>query len=103
MAKIVLATEEQKKDYQERKPVYPLYGFIDCPLQGDDGKRRVKMTCAIEYVGDRDNEIIYEVMAPRGYHFAPEYVHSMFCSSRQNVREHVASSYLQACTDSCHG
>jgi hypothetical protein len=99
MSRSYTATNAQKEDYNSRKPVYPLYGYIECDVE--NRIPRPKMTCPIEYVGDATNSIKYEVMAPRGYHFSPDYTHTLLCSDLKDVRDRVNSSQLQPCGPDC--
>ena len=78
------ATPEQIGKY---RGVYPLWGYITI-----DGR-----VCPIEYIGDADNDIKYEVLCPDGFYFDPDGTHTRLVA---NLRElHNFASYTRVVID----
>lgn len=82
------ATAEEKREYAKTKPVYPLWGFC----------RVGKIRCAVEHPNEGPGEPNYEIMAPDGYIFEPDGVHTMLCQTLEEVCERAAYSELDRCT-----
>lgn len=87
------ATPAQVEEYRRRKPspLYPLYGYIKC-----DG-----IDCVVEILNQEDNK--YEVHAPNGWHFVPDYLHTMLAVDLADLRERVSNNGLVECDDDCGG
>jgi hypothetical protein len=85
MAKIRKATDEEKGNYHGR---YPLFGFIKC-----SGKE-----CAVEDLRGSWSrpDPTYEVMAPKGFIFVPDGVHTLLADDLADVRSRVGANSLEA-------
>jgi len=98
MARVTKATPEQREEYVTRhiteygsKPVHPLYGFVT--VEGH--------VCAVEFPNEGPDNPKYEVMAPKGYHFA-EGLHSLLCFSMADLQDRICEG-LHSCTPACDG
>lgn len=71
-------------------PLYPLCGFVML-----DGRE-----CPVEFLGRSwcKEDPQYEVLAPVGYHFKHEGIHSMLGESLRDIRDRVFGEALAACS-----
>lgn len=89
MLRIIKATAKEKQEYAANADnLYPLYGFVNV------GGR----ICTIERLSPLD-DMRYEVMAPQGYHFAAEGLHTLLCYSVADIRHRIAGEALELCDD----
>ncbi len=93
MSKIVKATQAEKEIYNLTKPIYPLYGFIildghQCPIEDLRGSWSKP-------------DPIYEVMAPKGFHFDVEQVHTLLCCDLAEIKMRCGMNNLEPCTEVC--
>lgn len=58
-------------------------------------------SCAVEYLGEGDGGVNYEVILPNGMHDDSDVIHSLCCHSIADVRERVRGVRLAACTEEC--
>ena len=83
MCKVCKATEQDKAEY---RGLYRLYGWVTV-----NGTR-----CAIEWLNEQEGPK-FEVMAPRGFHFRNEGLHSLLCCSMADLRGRVNGETLKSC------
>lgn len=86
MATVKKATHEERLEYEKTNPVYTLYGFVKIGQH----------LCEIEWPNEPDGPK-YEVMAPRGYIFNPEGVHTLLCFSLTDLQVRVSGNELEKC------
>tara|TARA_R110000868_G_scaffold196229_1_gene442116 strand:- start:305 stop:625 length:321 start_codon:yes stop_codon:yes gene_type:complete len=103
MNKMTKATRQQVSQYQQTKPVYRLYGHINCQCAGG-----TVMKCPVEFVNDDENEIMFEVMAPAGFHFdecsddnhcCAANLHSLLCTNKVDVEDRTSYMTLVQCEE----
>ena len=83
--KIICTTEQERNAYHKTKPVYPLYGYVI-----KNGNKWV-----IEDLrGSHDGDPKFEVMAPDGYVFEPDGVHTLLCVDHADIIERVDSLFI---------
>lgn len=89
--RIIKATASEKAEYAKTGPVYPLYGFIRV-----DGQR-----CAVEDLRGKWSrpDPVWEVVAPAGYRFAVEGLHSMLGEDHRELLDRVVG--LEECPSDC--
>lgn len=100
MAKIIKATDADKAAYAEairarglNPGFFPLFGFVE-------GKG---LRLAVEDCNEPENNIRYEVIAPRGFHFgAGELLHTKFCANQSEVKDCIWLG-LEPCDNHCGG
>lgn len=88
--KIFLARKSERAAY---RGVYGLYGYVDV-----GGTR-----CAIEDLSGAgaEDDPKYEVMAPDGFHFDSEGLHSLLCVSLTDLRDRIRGERLVSCGEHC--
>lgn len=93
MSKITKATEAERAEYARTGPVYPLYGWTKL-----DGQ-----PLAIEDLHGSWSapDPVYEVMAPKGYHFQYEGTHTLLCHSHKDIASRLRGLHLVPCTIEC--
>jgi hypothetical protein len=91
MARMTLATQEQKDAYNDGSHVYPLHGYVKV-----DGRE-----CEVERCGNDKDNPQYEVMAPAGFHFDPDFTHTLLCFTVKDLDERTRMNSLEACTEAC--
>lgn len=93
MGRIRIATEEQRDQYLEGKPVYPLHGFIR--VDGTD--------CAIEDLRGlaSPGDPKWELMAPAGHQFFPEGLHTMLGFDQADIIERASGQLIIKCDPGC--
>lgn len=84
--KIRKATDNEKRDYEAARPVYPLYGFVQVGPH----------SCAIEFPNEGDGNPTYEIMAPDGLRFFPDDTHTLLCDTLEDVRTRAGGNELIA-------
>lgn len=89
----VRATDIQKAEYQAAQPVYPLWGFVTV------GEFRFPVESLSDW---SPNDPKYEVIAPKGQVFAPDYLHTVLCYTLDDLRDRMSYLTLQDCDcESC--
>jgi hypothetical protein len=93
MARATRANPNEQRAYSEivPTPLYPLYGFVKV-----SGK-----LCYVEYLGEGPGNPNYEVMAPRGFHFDGERVHTLLCGDLKDLDDRTSMYNLEPCTEEC--
>ena len=85
--------------------------------EADHFRKFVDDTHPLEYVAETDTaldimieglhegpgEPQYEAMAPDGFHFDGDMVHSLICFSLKDVRERLTANDLEKCNATCGG
>ena len=91
--KITRATDAEKRAYAEKRPVYPLYGFVTL---------RTGERLPVEDVRGSWSEPdpVYEVMAPLGFRFQRYDTHSLLYHSIADIRTRC-TGILEKCDDTC--
>lgn len=71
--------------------LYPLYGFV--PVGGKQ--------CAIEYPNEKESDgPVFEVMAPDGFHFIGEELHTLLCFDMEDLKTRITYG-LEPCGPQC--
>jgi hypothetical protein len=91
-AKTRKATPAEVAAYALTGPCYPLSHFVT--LNGQE--------LAVEDCGGwHKDDPKYEVMAPDGFHFRYDEVHTLLCDNLRDVVERVTGAELTPCSDDC--
>lgn len=95
MAYIKKATAEERAAYAATDPIYKL-GYYAHGVRDVDGNKHV---CAVEDLRGLGGQYdpTWELMAPDGYHFDVEFVHSKLCYGLQDVRDQANNLELKRC------
>jgi hypothetical protein len=83
------ATEEERMGYEGQ---YPLYGYV----------KHGGLQLVIEDLRcwpKQDPQ--YEVMAPDGFHFSTDRLHSLLCIDMKDIRDRLNGEELESCTEEC--
>lgn len=88
MARAKRANANEQKAYSQRspKPLYPLYGSVRV-----SGK-----PCHVEYLNEGRDNPNYEVLAPDGFWFYPDGVHSLLCFTLDDLDVRTDGNTLEA-------
>lgn len=92
MAKMTLATQEQRDAYNDGSHVYPLHGYVK--VGG--------VECAVERCSGGKDDPQYEVMAPEGFHFDADETHTLLCFNVKDVDERTRMNLLEPCGPHCN-
>lgn len=91
--KITRATGAEKRAYAEKRPAYPLYGFVTLRT----GERLPVEDLRGSWSAP---DPLYEVIAPDGMHFAGYYSRSLLYHSIADIRTRC-TGILEKCDDTC--
>lgn len=99
MARIRKAEQAEKMHYASTGPLHPLYGYIT--VNGVMGGTKGRWSCAVEYLGEGRDNPNYEVMAPNGLLFSPDYIHTLLASTLAEMYERLKYQRLALCPYDC--
>lgn len=92
---------------REPRPLYPLSHWVRIDGPGEDGKTK-SFKCAVERIGavgrigDRvSDDPKYEIIAPEGFHFDEDSLHTMLCFDLADARDRSDFVELVKCNDHC--
>jgi hypothetical protein len=96
--KIRKATDAEKRQWAEKKELYPLFGFIK--VKGVLGRCVGFWQCEVEYLGEGKDNPNYEIHAPKGMHFM-DGCHTLLAETQADCFERLCGNDLVECSKDC--